>query len=121
MTRKVELRIFSLVSLMKKYHKTTFWVKISVYKNLSLHLLFKVSIRKYKTEQQVECKTNYRTECNIEKIIQPIPIKVRLCRSVASKDCDTGEDNIEINGEIVCTTIYESGIIKNIYLKKKED
>ena len=65
----------------------------------------------------MECKTNYKTECNIEKKIQPIPINVRLCRSVASKDCGiTGEDNIETNGEIVCTTIYESGIIKNTYI-----
>ena len=87
--------------------------------NLSVCTTFKVSIRKYKTEQQVECKTNYKTECNIEKKIQPITIKVRLCRSVASKDCGTGEDTIETNGEIVCTTIYESGIIKNTYLKKK--
>ena len=66
----------------------------------------------------MECKTNYKTECNIEKKIQPIPINVRLCRSVASKDCGiTGEDNIETNGEIVCTTIYESGIyIKYTYI-----
>ena len=32
LTRKVELWIFSLVSLMKKHHKTTFLVKISVLK-----------------------------------------------------------------------------------------
>ena len=32
MTRKVELWIFSLVSLMKKHHKTTLLVKISVLK-----------------------------------------------------------------------------------------
>jgi hypothetical protein len=32
LTRKVELWIFSLVSLVKKYHKTNFLVKFSVYK-----------------------------------------------------------------------------------------
>ena len=65
----------------------------------------------------MECKTNYKTECNIEKKIQPIPIKLRLCRSVASKECGTGEDNIKKNGEIACTTIYESGKFFGIVLK----
>ena len=62
----------------------------------------------------MECKTNYKTECNIEKKIQPIPIKVRLCRSVASKDCGiTGEDNIETNGEIGRTSI-KAGKFKHL-------
>ena len=38
LTRKVELWIFSLVSLMKKHRKTTFLVKISVYKITTIEL-----------------------------------------------------------------------------------
>ena len=37
--------------------------------------------------------------------VEYIPIMVKLCNSVASRDCN----NNETNGEIVCTTIYETG------------
>ena len=37
--------------------------------------------------------------------VEYIPIMVKLCNSVASRDCNS----TETNGEIVCTTIYETG------------
>ena len=43
LTRKVELQIFTLVSLIKKYHKTTFLVNISVQKITIFTTFFHVS------------------------------------------------------------------------------